>query len=82
MQEITRARAFYCATRIPQPNPGPFADLTDEEFRAQMEVLRHEVLRRIGGMMAALNPQDLTLEECHDLSRLLKSFTDRRGGVR
>lgn len=81
MQEITRARAFPCATRIPEPDPGPFGDLTDDEFRAQVEVLRQEVLRRIGGMMAALNPQDLTFEECSDLFKLLKMFTDSRGGA-
>ncbi|QLK92994.1 hypothetical protein BEP52_24300 [Mycobacterium avium subsp. hominissuis] len=55
--------------------------MTDDEFRAQIEALRQEVLRRIGGMMAALNPQDLTFEECRDLFKLLKSFTDSRGGV-
>lgn len=80
MQEITRARAFCCATRIPEPAPGPFADLTDDEFRAQVEVLRQEVLRRIGGMMAELDPQGLTFEECRDLFELLKSFVDRRRG--
>ncbi|BAN32005.1 hypothetical protein BB737_05680 [Mycobacterium avium subsp. hominissuis] len=83
MQEITRVRAFPCATRIPveDESEGPFAALTDDEFRAQIEALRQEVLRRIGGMMAALNPQDLTFEECRDLFKLLKSFTDSRGGV-
>jgi hypothetical protein len=29
-------------------------------------------------MMAALDPHDLTLEECRDLLGLLKSFMDER----
>lgn len=83
MQEITRARALSCAIRIPEPDQaeGPYADLTDDELRQFAEVLRQESLTRIGKMMAALDPRDLTFEECHELFRLLKSFTDGRGGV-
>ena len=83
MYEITRMRAFPCATRIPiqEEAEGPFAALSDDELGEVTEVLRAEAIRRIGGMMAALDPHDLTFEECRELFRLLKSFTDSRGGV-
>lgn len=83
MREITRARVFCCATRLPEPHlaEGRLAALTDDEFREWEGGLRQEVLRRLGGMMAALDPQGLALAECHDLFRLLRSFRDRRGGA-
>jgi hypothetical protein len=83
MHEITRARVLGCATRIaaPEQYPGRFSGLTDFELRETLEVLRQERLRRIGYMIPELDPQDLTLEECRDPSRPLRSFKDRRGGV-
>lgn len=82
MQEITRVRAFPCATRIPAEDEPeePFAALSDDELGEAAEVLRAEAIRRIGGMMAALNPHELTFGECRDLFKLLKSFMRSRGG--
>jgi hypothetical protein len=37
-----------------------------------------EALVRIGNMMAALDPHDLTFEECRDMFKLLRSFMDAR----
>jgi hypothetical protein len=83
MHEISRVRAVCCATRIPaEQADGPFRALTDDELRDAEEVLRQEILRRIGNIMAALDPHDLTLEECCDLFKLLRSIIARRRGSR